>query len=157
MYVSRDCKEVPITCGWCLLLCRQHGHFRSEGFCILCLFFHLLLFSFAFPLPLSLLLPLSREGKKSDLFPYLLHSSISSPSLILKVSTPTIERCFSRHTQDYSLLSSSPSSFPQLVEAVTLMQATQPNFTKEELGEIGVPVIIVQSERDEFIKVSLSF
>ena len=59
MYVSRNRKEVPITCGWCLLLCRQHGHFRSEGFCILCLFFCLLLFFLAFPLALSLpLLPI---------------------------------------------------------------------------------------------------
>ncbi|MCY1303365.1 hypothetical protein D9M70_530670 [compost metagenome] len=32
------------------------------------------------------------------------------------------------------------------------MQKTEPNYTAEELGKIRVPVAIVQSENDEFIK-----
>eukprot|EP00026_Physarum_polycephalum_P008631 Phypoly_transcript_08724.p1 GENE.Phypoly_transcript_08724~~Phypoly_transcript_08724.p1 ORF type:complete len:290 (+),score=50.95 Phypoly_transcript_08724:45-914(+) len=71
------------------------------------------------------------------------------------VSTPTLERCFSRHMQDFALLSPSPSpTFSELVQAVTLMQQTQPNFTKEDLEKVNVPVVIVQSEKDEFIKQS---
>ena len=32
------------------------------------------------------------------------------------------------------------------------MQRTQPNFTADDLGKIRVPVAIVHSEHDEFIK-----
>jgi pimeloyl-ACP methyl ester carboxylesterase len=32
------------------------------------------------------------------------------------------------------------------------MQKTEPNYTAQALAEIGVPVAIVQSEFDEFIK-----
>ena len=33
-----------------------------------------------------------------------------------------------------------------------LMQRTQPNYSKQDLAKISVPVRIVQSERDEFIQ-----
>jgi pimeloyl-ACP methyl ester carboxylesterase len=66
--------------------------------------------------------------------------------------TPLIERCFSRHKQDYAALSSTPEKFDEFVEAVGLMQRTQPNYSAADLGEIKVPVTIVQAERDEFIK-----
>jgi pimeloyl-ACP methyl ester carboxylesterase len=32
------------------------------------------------------------------------------------------------------------------------MQRTQPNYSADDLGKILVPVLIVQSEHDEFIK-----
>jgi pimeloyl-ACP methyl ester carboxylesterase len=32
------------------------------------------------------------------------------------------------------------------------MQRTQPNYSAQDLAQIGVPVAIVQSEHDEFIK-----
>ena len=32
------------------------------------------------------------------------------------------------------------------------MQRTQPNYSARDLSEIKVPVVIVQSEREEFIK-----
>jgi pimeloyl-ACP methyl ester carboxylesterase len=32
------------------------------------------------------------------------------------------------------------------------MQRTEPNYSADELARIGVPVTIVQSEHDEFIK-----
>jgi pimeloyl-ACP methyl ester carboxylesterase len=38
------------------------------------------------------------------------------------------------------------------VEDVGLMQRTQPNYSEQDLAQISVPVRIVQSERDEFIK-----
>jgi pimeloyl-ACP methyl ester carboxylesterase len=66
--------------------------------------------------------------------------------------TPLIERCFSRHKQDYAALSPTPEKFDEFVEAVGLMQRTQPNYSATDLGEITVPVTIVQAERDEFIK-----
>jgi pimeloyl-ACP methyl ester carboxylesterase len=67
-------------------------------------------------------------------------------------ATPTLNRCFARHAKDYAQLSATPERFNDLVEAVTLMQQTQPNYSAQDLAKIGVPVAIAQSEHDEFIK-----
>lgn len=68
------------------------------------------------------------------------------------VPTPVIDRCFSRHVKDYAALSATPDRFDAFVEAVGLMQRTQPNYSAADLAEIDVPVAIVHSEHDEFIK-----
>ena len=65
--------------------------------------------------------------------------------------SPVTNRCLARHRQDYAALSPTPGEFDAFVEAVGLMQRTQPNYTTSDLGAIRVPVTIVQSERDEFI------
>ena len=65
---------------------------------------------------------------------------------------PTLQRCFGRHKEDYSRLSATPDQFDAFVEAVGLMQRTQPNYSAEDLAKISVPVTIVQSEFDEFIQ-----
>jgi len=67
-------------------------------------------------------------------------------------ATPTLNRCFSRHAKDYAQLSATPEHFQDFVEAVSLMQRTQPNYSAHDLARIRVPVAIVQSEGDEFIK-----
>jgi pimeloyl-ACP methyl ester carboxylesterase len=67
-------------------------------------------------------------------------------------ATPTLNRCFARHTKDYAQLSSTPDSFKDFVADLTVMQRTQPNYTAHDLAKITVPVTIVQSEHDEFIK-----
>lgn len=66
--------------------------------------------------------------------------------------TPTVQRCFSRHVKDYQELSSTPDKFDEFSEAVGLMQRTQPNYSADDLARIQVPVTIVHSEYDEFIK-----
>ena len=66
--------------------------------------------------------------------------------------TPTLKRCFSRHVKDYKELSTTPDQFDQFSEAVSLMQQTQPNYSAQDLEKIRVPVVIVHSEFDEFIK-----
>jgi len=66
--------------------------------------------------------------------------------------TPTLKRCFSRHVKDYARLSTTPDQFDEFSEAVSLMQRTQPNYSADDLAQIRVPVAIVQSEQDEFIK-----
>ncbi len=66
--------------------------------------------------------------------------------------TPVVQRCFARHVKDYQQLSATPDSFDQFSEAVGLMQRTQPNYSADELAQIRVPVAIVHSEHDEFIK-----
>ena len=66
--------------------------------------------------------------------------------------TPTLQHCISRHQQDYAQLSPTPDQFDEFSEAVGLMQRTQPNYSAQDLARISVPVAIVQSEHDEFIK-----
>lgn len=66
--------------------------------------------------------------------------------------TPILGRCINRHMQDYAQLSTTPDAFQPFSEAVSLMQSTQPNYTAEDLARIRVPVKIVHSEFDEFIK-----
>jgi pimeloyl-ACP methyl ester carboxylesterase len=65
---------------------------------------------------------------------------------------PVIQRCFNRHVKDYKELSATPSQFEAFSEAVGLMQRTQPNYSADDLAQIRVPVAIVHSEHDEFIK-----
>jgi pimeloyl-ACP methyl ester carboxylesterase len=67
-------------------------------------------------------------------------------------ATPTLSRCFARHAKDYAELSATPEDFKSLVEDVSLMGRTQPNYSAHDLAKISVPVVIVQSEHDEFIK-----
>jgi pimeloyl-ACP methyl ester carboxylesterase len=66
--------------------------------------------------------------------------------------SPALARCFHRHSEDYARLSPTPDQFMELVEAVGPMQRTQPNVSEAELAAIRVPVCIVHSEHDEFIK-----
>jgi pimeloyl-ACP methyl ester carboxylesterase len=68
------------------------------------------------------------------------------------VGTPAINRCFSRHARDYAQLSATPDAFDAFVGAVSQMMKTQPNYSARDLAEVRVPVVIVQSEHDEFIK-----
>jgi pimeloyl-ACP methyl ester carboxylesterase len=66
--------------------------------------------------------------------------------------TATVQRCFNRHVKDYAQLSATPDQFDAFSEAVGHMQRTQPNYSARDLAQIHVPVAIVQSEHDEFIK-----
>lgn len=68
------------------------------------------------------------------------------------VSTPLIERCFSRHAKDYAQLSSTPDEFNAFADAISEMMRTQPNYGAGDLATVRVPVAVVQGEHDEFIK-----
>ena len=65
---------------------------------------------------------------------------------------PLVQRCFNRHVKDYAQLSPTPERFEEFSEAVGLMQRTQPNYSPQDLARIRVPVEIVHSQHDEFIK-----
>jgi pimeloyl-ACP methyl ester carboxylesterase len=67
-------------------------------------------------------------------------------------ATPTLNRCFARHAKDYAQLSATPEHFEDFVADVSLMQRTQPNYSAHDLVRISVPVVIVHSEHDEFIR-----
>jgi pimeloyl-ACP methyl ester carboxylesterase len=64
----------------------------------------------------------------------------------------TLQRCFARHAKDYAALSSTPDQFDSFVADVTHMMRTQPNFSRSDLLAIRVPVTILHSDNDEFIK-----
>jgi pimeloyl-ACP methyl ester carboxylesterase len=66
--------------------------------------------------------------------------------------TPTLQRCFSRHKKDYTALSATPDQFDAFCDAVGVMMRTEPNYSASDLAQVRVPVAIVQSEHDEFIK-----
>jgi pimeloyl-ACP methyl ester carboxylesterase len=66
--------------------------------------------------------------------------------------TPIVGNCLNRHVADYEQLSATPDQFKQFADDVGLMQRTQPNYTTADLAAITVPVTIVHSEHDEFIK-----
>lgn len=66
--------------------------------------------------------------------------------------TPVIGRCLARHQKDHSELSTTPQDFESFQQAVGEMQSTQPNATAQDLARIKLPVLVVQSEFDEFIK-----
>jgi pimeloyl-ACP methyl ester carboxylesterase len=65
---------------------------------------------------------------------------------------PVLRRVFGRHAKDYAALSSTPDRFEAFSDAVGEMMRTQPNYSADQLAEIGVPVTIALSEHDEFIK-----
>jgi pimeloyl-ACP methyl ester carboxylesterase len=67
-------------------------------------------------------------------------------------ASPALNRCFARHRKDYAALSATPDQFEGFVEAVSRMQRTQPDYSVHDLARISVPVVIVQSENEEFIK-----
>ena len=68
------------------------------------------------------------------------------------VMTPVVERCFARHSKDYASLSATPDDFGDFVLAVSHMMKTEPNYSADALARIKVPVAIVHSENDEFIR-----
>jgi pimeloyl-ACP methyl ester carboxylesterase len=65
--------------------------------------------------------------------------------------TPILARCLGRHAKDYARLSATADQFKAFAEAVGVMMKTQPNYSAHDLAQISVPVVIVQSEHDEFI------
>lgn len=50
-------------------------------------------------------------------------------------------------------MSPTPEEFDAFVAAVSLMMSSQPDYRVQELAAIRVPVTIVHSEHDEFIRV----
>jgi pimeloyl-ACP methyl ester carboxylesterase len=65
---------------------------------------------------------------------------------------PILDRCLGRHAKDYAQLSATPDEFKAFAAAVGRMMKTQPNYSTRDMADIHVPVAIVQSEHDEFIK-----
>ena len=75
----------------------------------------------------------------------------SGAKQIMELS-PILARCLGRHAKDYAQLSATPDQFEAFADAVGLMMKTEPNYSASDLAQISVPVAIVHSEHDEFIK-----
>ena len=65
---------------------------------------------------------------------------------------PSRNRRFARHARDCAELAATPEHFKTFVEDGCLMGRTKPNYSAHDLARISVPVLIGQSEHDEFIK-----
>lgn len=65
---------------------------------------------------------------------------------------PNMIRYGLRAEKEYRALSSTPQDFENLDAKVSDMEATQPNFSKEELASITVPVCIADGKHDECVK-----
>lgn len=65
--------------------------------------------------------------------------------------TPIVGRIFAHHKRNYARLSATPQNFDAFSDAVGHMQSTEPNYSAADLAEVGVPVLSLIGENDEFI------
>ena len=68
------------------------------------------------------------------------------------LNSPVFKAYVSRTEKEYEKLSSTPKSYKVLFNELSKMSAAQPNFTKEQLKSIQVPVWIVDGDHDEVVK-----
>ncbi len=66
--------------------------------------------------------------------------------------TDVIGNCVTRHQKDYAALSPTPDGFEAMSQALQVMQSTLPDYGRDDLQAIRVPVTVAQAERDEFIR-----
>ena len=59
---------------------------------------------------------------------------------------------FERFIADYRRLSPEPERFEELGTVLEALYAVAPNYSEDELRSIGVPVLILDGEADEFVK-----
>ena len=100
---------------------------------------------------IGLVMALKDPGRLTRVFAFAANMDPSGVKEMIE-SSQIVDRCFGRQAKDYSQLSATPDQFKAFVEAVSLMMKTQPNYSAHDLAQISVPVVIVQSEQDEFIK-----
>jgi pimeloyl-ACP methyl ester carboxylesterase len=99
----------------------------------------------------ALILAMKTPGRVAGVFYFGCNMDPSGVKEIIE-PMPILDRCLRRHAKDYARLSATPDEFKAFVEAVIFMMKTQPNYSARDLAKIGVPVVIAQSEHDEFIK-----
>ena len=100
---------------------------------------------------IALILAMTAAARVSEVFFF---GCNMDPSGVKQIAEPLpiLDRCFGRHAKDYARLSATPEQFTAFVDAVTRMMNTQPNYSTHDLAGISAPVVIVQSEHDEFIR-----
>jgi pimeloyl-ACP methyl ester carboxylesterase len=66
--------------------------------------------------------------------------------------TPVIQNCVDRHAKDFAALSPTPEQFGELGPALGPMQASEPNYSADDLAAIRTPVTVAYASGDEFIR-----
>ena len=65
---------------------------------------------------------------------------------------PTFGAYVERAGEDYARLSPTPDEFDAFVEQISMMWATEPNYTQDQLRAITVPTVIFDGDHDEAIE-----
>jgi pimeloyl-ACP methyl ester carboxylesterase len=68
------------------------------------------------------------------------------------MQSPAFSSYDAKTREDYKRLSSTPGDYAAFLGEIEKMYETQPNWTKEQLSKISVPVAIVLGDHDEVIK-----
>ena len=100
---------------------------------------------------IALILAMKAPTRVAGVFFFACNMDPSGAKQITELS-PILARCLGRHAKDYARLSATPDQFEAFADAVGLMMKTEPNYSANDLAQISVPVAIVHSEHDEFIK-----
>jgi pimeloyl-ACP methyl ester carboxylesterase len=100
---------------------------------------------------IALILAMKAPTRVAGVFFFACNMDPSGAKQITELS-PILARCLGRHAKDYAQLSATPDQFEAFADAVGLMMKTEPNYSASDLVQISVPVAIVHSEHDEFIK-----
>jgi len=100
---------------------------------------------------ISLIVAMTAPARVAGVFFFGCKMDLSGTKEITEL-TPILDNCLKRHAADYAQLSPTPTEFKSFVQAVQQMHGTQPNYSAPDLAKINVPVTIVHSEQDEFIK-----
>jgi pimeloyl-ACP methyl ester carboxylesterase len=66
--------------------------------------------------------------------------------------SPTFNAFIARCGRDYQRLSPTPLQYKEFLAAIQKMWATEPNYSKDQLRSITVPVIIADGDHDEAIE-----
>jgi pimeloyl-ACP methyl ester carboxylesterase len=97
-----------------------------------------------------------------------LHLAINHPKRLLKVVAaganyhpsgvrpdvgehPKMVGYFGTAAKDYEALSPDPAKWDALLQSISKMWASEPNFTAEELGGMAVPIMFLDGQSEEFI------
>lgn len=100
---------------------------------------------------IALILAMKAPTRVAGVFFFACNMDPSGAKQITELS-PILARCLGRHAKDYAQLSATPDQFEAFADAVGLMMKTEPNYSASDLAQISLPVAIVHSEHDEFIK-----
>jgi pimeloyl-ACP methyl ester carboxylesterase len=96
-------------------------------------------------------LAMTRPDRLSGLFAYGANTTLEG----LKAGgakAPVFETFASRCRKEYSSLSPHSERWPELQQGLSVMWRTEPNFTRQQLAKIKLPVTISDGEYDEIIK-----
>lgn len=64
----------------------------------------------------------------------------------------TFSAYFARCAADYARLSPTPRDYRGLLEALRPMWRTQPNFTRQQLARLEVPMLVLAGDHDEIVR-----